>query len=436
MALTSPRLLSPSHETQNGENFQSGTGPPRFNSGLPLQQPVSSASQMPGSPKASSVSGLLSTPQYIDQIRAVIEQQRQLHEKERALWNVENQALQEKVTQLEASLRWYKERNGGSEVISPLDDRSGMTFGTFRGFLPGTGSKAISASTGDEFWRGAGGKSDAVPTRAFSDPTPSSMKLENRQMPSIPEDVISQTRGRPLSTDTNMEPTARKRRMAGGKVDQNLDGIIFKPTSLPPAIVKSVMTPPSPSPVQSPSARVSPGAIRIPSNTLGKPEDPYTKDAGHTPLARGTIHSLDGTSSTGISPLTPTRAEKEIPPLEPHPSVARQPHERSDSYFPPIEESMDEDPELTGPLGLQNNEAEDKTFLNEVTYKLHNVAMSQTSSPPESTDTRDEDNAEKGKDESEGHDFEPDPDPEPKLRIKRSINFGSSWGAATCGKGI
>ena len=393
---------------------------------------------MPGSPKASSVSALLSTPQYIDQIRAVIEQQRQLHEKERALWNVENQALQEKVAQLEASLRWYKERNGGSEVISPLDDRSGMTFGTFGGFPPGAGSKAMSVSTGDEFWRGAGGKSDAVPTRAFSDPTPSFRKLENRQMPSIPEGAISQTRGRPLSTDTNMQPTTRKQRMAGGKVDQNLDGINFKPISLPPAIVENVMTPPSPSPVQSPSARVSPGAIRIPSNVLGKPEDPYTKDAGHTPLARDTIHSLDGTSSPGTSPLTPTRAEKEIPPLEPHPSVARQPHERSDSYFPTIEESIDEDRELTGPLGLQNDEAEDKNFLNEVTSKLHHVAMSQTFSPPESSDAGDENHAEEGKDESEGHDFEPDPDPdpEPKLRIKRSINFGSSWGAPTCGKGI
>ncbi|KAI4120566.1 MAG: hypothetical protein LQ347_007076, partial [Umbilicaria vellea] len=181
MAVTSPRIVSPLDGVRNCENIPSYITPPRFNNGLPLQQSVSSASPMPASPRVGSISALLSTPQYIEQIKAVIEQQRQLHEKERALWNTENQALQDKVAQLEVSLRWYKERNGGSEVISPLDDRSGTTFGTFGGYPPGTvgaiapatGPKAIAASTGDEFWRGAGGKSDAMPTRTFSDPTTS-----------------------------------------------------------------------------------------------------------------------------------------------------------------------------------------------------------------------------------------------------------------------
>ena len=29
-----------------------------------------------------------------------------------------------------------------------------------------------------------------------------------------------------------------------------------------------------------------------------------------------------------------------------------------------------------------------------------------------------------------------DLEPEPRLRMKRSMNFGSSWGARTCGRGV
>ncbi|KAA6411511.1 MAG: hypothetical protein FRX48_04791 [Lasallia pustulata] len=275
MAMTSPRIESPLNASRNSKTIPSYTSPPRFYSELPLQESVSSASPIPASPRVSSISALLPTPQYIDQIKAVIEQQRQLHEKERALWITETHALQDKVAQLEASLRRYQERNGDSGVIFPLDDRSGTTFGTFGGFPLATASKSTTASTGNEFWRGAGGKSDAVPTRTFSDPTSSRPKPENKQMPSIPEDAISYHPGRALSADTTIAALPRQH----PPLNQTIDGIIFKPTtlSLPttkPALPLDESPSPSHSSPPAPSAAPSTSAL---THSIPHPTTPTSK---------------------------------------------------------------------------------------------------------------------------------------------------------------
>ena len=183
----------------------------------------------------------------------------------------------------------------------------------------------------------------------------------------------------------------------------------------------------------------------MPPSKFEAPVDPYTKDAGHTPLAPRAYCNTDGASSDGDG-TTPTQHEMERPPLEPHASRAKLPSERSDSYFPiaeeePLDENhntqdkedefRDEDPELKGPLGLDNgkNEGEgDKHFLNELDSKLLQAARSDAPSPS-GTDLGSESSLEHEKD------FE-QPEHEPKLRIKKSMNFGSALGAKPFGKGI
>ena len=421
---------------------------------VPRQQSVTSASPLPVSPLRSSVSPQVASARYVKQFQALLEHQRQIFDEERALWNTERTELHEKIAQLEGSLRRYQAISS-SQVSSPIYKRNStsQSDSSFWGFLGKDVSNHTSAtsSTGDEIWRGP--KPDVQPTRTFSDPTTQSTKSGARdRLPSIAEDT---TCGRRDSSGS--QTGFHKPSVSGAELDKNLDGINFKSSTLSPVPFKKVMTPQSPSPRTSSPSRLSPRTIQLLSSDVETPLDPYTRDAGHTPLARRTYFDVDGTSNEGDG-ATPTQPEVERPPLEPHVSFARRPSERSDSYFPVAEEdsqaedgnsrdggdkccdekenssegkdeSRDEDPELKGPLGLDNSQAEDKKFLNELDSKLLQASRSAAFSPPnpgsDKSDHRDNDEK----------DFE-EPEQEPKLRIKRSMNFGSAFGAKRLGKGI
>lgn len=420
---------------------------------VPRQQSVTSASPLPVSPLRLSVSPQVASARYVKQFQALMEHQRQIFDEERALWDTERTELHEKIAQLEGSLRRYQAISS-SQVSSPIHKSNGtsQSDSSFWSFLGKDVSNHTSAtSTGDEIWRGP--KPDVQPTRTFSDPTTQSTKPGARdRLPSIAEDT---TCGRKDSSDS--QPGFHKPSVSGAELDKNLDGINFKSSTLSPVPFKKVMTPQSPSPRISSPSRLSPRTIELPSSNLEARLDPYTRDAGHTPLARRTYFDADGTSNEGDG-ATPTQPEVERPPLEPHVSFAKRPSERSDSYFPVAEESpqaeednsrdggdkscdekdnssegkdesRDEDPELKGPLGLDNSQAEDNKFLNELDSKLLQASRSAAFSPP-SVGLDSEDHRDNG-----GKDFE-EPEQEPKLRIKRSMNFGSAFGAKTLGKGI
>lgn len=377
-----------------------------------------------------------------------MEHQRQTFDEERALWNTERVELHERIAQLEGSLRRYQAISS-SQVSSPINNstRGSQSNSSLWSLLSKDDSSHTSmTATGDEIWRGP--KPDVQPTRTFSDPMPQASKPGDRdRLPSIAEDT---TCGRKDSSD--MQPGFYKPNVSGAEIDKNLDGINFKSIALFPVPAKKVMTPQSPSP-----GTPSPGTIQLPSSKFEAPLDPYTKDAGHTPLARHTLFNADGASSAGDR-ATPLQPEMERLSFEPQVSFAKLPSERSDSYFPVAEEelrveknkhrdgedepwdekdesgdaeekSRDEDPELKGPLGLDNGTGEDKQFLDELDSKLLQAAGSETSSLPIVS-------MDKGSssDKAEGG-FEL-PEHEPKLRIKRSMNFGSAFGAKTCGKGF
>ncbi|MCJ1244697.1 hypothetical protein MMC30_001896 [Trapelia coarctata] len=437
-----PRHLSPSSFLTSAEATPVAERHFRPNGQIPLQQPISSASQLPNAQSNGSSFSHLASFKYIEQYRLFVERQRQLHNEERELWHTERQELHAKISELGATIQQLTGRKG-SEIISPLSAPMfpSRAFASFAESYS-HGSRTTSESVGDEFWRGAGGKSNSVPTRTFSESSEYSIgKQDERRVPGIvkeqrgssiiesPDDI---SRQRSHETD-EQRPRAS---IDGASLHKDLDGISFKPTALQPTIVKSVITPQSPSPLHPSSPPPRGSTQRSPNIPDSSPSnildvvDAYTRDAGHTPLARITS---DHTSNQA----TPTTTEQM---REPRPSMAAsgRPNERSDSYFPPqsITESEEpaEDPALKHPLTLPPEETEDNPFLNELDTKLLQAARTSTFSPEsETSDAGDR----KAEDKSTEHNAdEDDTDPEPKLRIKRSMNFGSQLGAKNCGRRI
>ena len=393
------------------------------------EPPIPSASQMPNSPTKVSMSPLSASPGYVKSFHALIEHQREVHSEERALWHIERAELHEKIAQLEASLRRYLSFSP-AHLASPIGQEGSGGDGSIWDFLSADGPRHSSTTeTGDEVWRP---RANVKPTRTFPDTPNQAAKSEN-QLPSITEDAGISSRKRSQETFIENKSATHKASISGSQIDSNLDGINFKPGGLTPATVKNIMTPQSPSP-QSPSpSKATPGTIDLPSTGLLASENQYTKDAGHTPLARRTNLSTDGAASAHSSQAsTPTQPEMERPPLEPRTTSVKVPSERSESYFPVVEaNSGDDDPALTGPLGLTNDQGEDKLFLKELDSKLSRAARSESLEPPTVADPPILDDSTNDKE----REFD-QPEEEPKLRIKRSMNFGSAFGAKNPGKGI
>ena len=420
-------MTSPPNKTVICSQSENGIPPPQGR--VPRQLSITSASRFPGPPLRQPTSPQAASARYVKQFQALMDHQRQVFDEERALWHTERSDLHEKIAQLEASLSRYQAVSP-SQVSSPFEKTGTGSNSSFWSLLSTDGSRQTSASTtGDEFWRGP--KTDHRPSRTFSDTSNQSAKPGDR-LPRIAEDTTTADR-RDQSTSSTQQSTVHKPSVHGEQIDKNLDGINFKLSGLAPAIIKDVMTPQSPSPQQSPSPlHISPGTIPLPSPKLEAPDDPYTKHAGHTPLARHTVN-LDGPTSAGASEVdTPTQPELERPPLEPRASVVKVPSERADSYFPVAEESLkDKDPELSEPLSLTNSKSEDKSFLHELDSKLLKAAHSRIDELSAEANESDKENDVDGK----RRDFE-QPEHEPKLRIKRSMNFGSQLGAKNYGRGF
>lgn len=381
----------------------------------------------------------MASPRYIKQLNTLMEHQREVHSEERALWHAERHELYEKITQLEASLRRYQVASS-RQVVAPVEKLAPGS-GSSRSLPIMDSAKDTSARvTGDEVWRGP--KMDVQPTRIFSDPFDQSAKADGR-LPSITENVtsrdkvemrgwiLSPNRVRPREASRETQASVQKPR-TGAELDKGLDGINFRSSSLTVATAKNIMTPQSLSPPSPSPSLLSPRALKLPRSGLGLLEDQYTKDAGHTPLPR---HTSDGAMSTHSSDAaTPLQPEPQLPPLERQPTRVRLPSERSDSYFPvaddtPNNPDPDPDPELIGPLGLTNDKPADHDFLNELNSKLEAAASSQSLEPHAVAGAAEDASVLKGREEGG---FEQ----EPKLRIKRSMNFGSAFGAKRCGRGV
>ena len=367
-----------------------------------------------------------------------MERQRKVHSEERDLWHIERKELEEKIVKLEVSLQRYQAISS-SQATSPIDKSGSAANSSFWSMLSTETSRGTNtSSTGDEFWRGP--KIDVQPTRTFSANSTQTHKSGDR-LPSIAENAHTRNRKESSEHSTDKQGARHKPSINSADIDKNLDGITFKTGGLAPGVVKNIMTPQSPSPVPASPSKISPGTISLPSSALEAPEDIFTKDAGHTPLARRSYFNNDGPGSTDAE--TPTQPELERPPLEPHTTAVKLPSERSDSYFPPVPDEREpidnEDPELKGPLGLTNDASADNKFLSALDSKLEQAAKSSPSSDNLDSPAVAGASSNINSDQQRGDDDVPDfeqPDHEPRLRIKRSINFGSAFGSKSCGRGI
>ena len=409
-ATSPPPTLPPSISDSSADTTRSVQGR------LPSQHVTNPRGRITSPPNVSASSQLAST-RYVHQYRALMDHQRRVFNEERELWHTERSDLLAEIEQLKARLRQF-DGSASGEISSPNHRQDSGT--DFQG-LVGSSSNSSSrhTSTGDEFWRGAGGRSDAQPTRTFSDLPNQSHKNEER-LPSISENEPPQARRSLLTASINEAINPRITSVLHG---DDIDGITFKSSSLTSSYGTNIMRPQPPSPLHT-----SPGTLTLPASELAPLLECNTMHAGHTPLARGFRYNTDGSASAiSSSPTTPTQPEEEKPPCEPRASFVRRPGERSDSYFTGAVLDQGEDPELNEPLGLGNrNTSETESFLEAVDSKLEEAARREDDeSRGERKSATEDDSAGHGRAVEQPEHSEP----EPKLRIKRSMNFGSQLGS-------
>lgn len=237
--------------------------------------------------------------------------------------------------------------------------------------------------------------------------------------------------GSPFSLDAALSPRSAPADAPGAsvpvpieKVDSTLDGITLKSTALPPDIVARVMTTPSPSLLQSDVSPSAPpprrpsgerrSSLKLKLSDLKTPARNLTRDAGHTPMA--VIADPDmGQASVGEG--TPDQAPADTgSEVKSETAEPQRPRENSESYFP---DAPDDDPALTGPLSLLNEEEHDQDFLKELNQKLLDSARQLVNTEP--------------KGQPKEADAEPPSqgEPEPELKFKNTTNFGTAFGKSS-----
>lgn len=363
---------------------------------------------------------------YIDQSRALLDSQRAnfeaerlLFAEERRLWQKERTLLRAKITELESLLK--------EQPVQPSMSASGLAkpaFGTPH-YLGSNENFVHSA----QVWEGSspGGR----PTRVFRD-----------------EDVvdtahlspISEGGGIPPSLDAALSPQTGAADASSvavsvpvpiEKLDSRLDGITLKSTALPPGVVARVITPPSPSPLETSSAAPSTAArpdlehrnsLKLKLSELGPPNENLVRNAGHTPMAiiEADVSQRSTKEASPIEKLAEPPCDEEAP-LAPVATQVQQPTENGISYFP----DLPEDPALKGPLGLINDEEHDNSFLSELDQKLLDQAK-RILSPSSDSGKVDED-----QDET---DLSKKGEQEPEIKFRKSTNFGTAFGLSNCGK--
>ncbi|KAJ5176728.1 uncharacterized protein N7482_002605 [Penicillium canariense] len=362
---------------------------------------------------------------YIEQSRQLLENQRASFETERALvaqerqlWEKERALLRAKIAELESLLK----SQAGQSSLSPAHPPQ-----------PALGSPHSQATNDTlhlaQVWEGPspGGR----PTRVFRDEG----IADAAHLSPISEGGTSS----PPSLDAALSPRTRAVDASGAtvsvpvpieKLDSRLDGITLKSTALPPGVVARVITPPSPSPLETthgpasaPSGPARPdmehrNSLKLKLSEIGPPNENLVKNAGHTPMA---IIDIDDSQRTtqDASPTEMPPCEEEEAPLAPVVTQIHQPTEHAESYFPDVPD----DPTLKGPLGLTNDEQHDSSFLNELDLRLLDQAKRILSTSAASVDPDEIDAAKARPNEQE-----------PEFKFKNSTNFGTAFGRSNCGK--
>lgn len=404
-------------------------------SNVPLLPPIASASHLPKqSFQMTNPTPGVDISAYFEHCRNVNEQQRQAYEQERKAWEIERMALKTKIADLEFKLN--KASGGRRRMSNDSPFASGSSLKTdfhipftaphHNGIRHHTISNAplehLRQEHGKPVWEPA---SPLPATRVFSHDD------DVQHLPSISEDgpgiVLSPQR----SNENKPIPIQQ--------IDDTLDGITVKSEGVKSSfnkIMSPIIIARSPSPKQQ---TVEPPKMTLDGSSLLDPLDAkLKKHAGHTPLAFDESLSSLGTTNGDSTP----QAED---PKDPAPTKRPplRPSENSQSYFSTddihapapetILEEEQEDPEpqfvpeddkpLTGPLMLDaaGTSQASHIFLDKLDHILEEEVRKSLSPSPAHSPAPSQQSS-----KTDDENF-------PRLRMKKSTNFGSAYGATAPG---
>ncbi|KAH9214071.1 hypothetical protein DL95DRAFT_390020 [Leptodontidium sp. 2 PMI_412] len=364
---------------------------------------------------------------------------------ERALWDKERDILKARIADLEAQLG----RKGSSPAIPlPMKPQAATSFAS-----PGSNTMSVtgsidgsSRSVPQESGRNADGSpfyapAPRHPSRTFDPseaeemrvdsitaPRESAIRVTSKALTSSDFGIQSPPSGHDLET-INESPTES---IDISHIQPGLEGVSIKASAVSPTFIAKVMSPRSPSklsPDIKPPARDITNQVRSSSKeekdrktleVVSQPENRrLTMHAGHTPnhsVSKFSFFGGDGESGNA----TPTQEHHDVDSLH-RPSVAPEYHGEADN-----EEYEDNhgDRELSGPLGLTNEQVTDDPFLAELVEKLEVEARKSADASPTSETGR---SLSSRKRREQVDDDEKDE--APRLKLKPSTNFGRPLGS-------
>lgn len=343
---------------------------------------------------------------YIEQSRAALQSQRASFEcerfafgEERKLWSQERELLKSRIASLEKHINCTHVDMSTVEPVSQAGNSSSASLRVWEGSRP----------TGKPTRRFLDGTAAAGPLAPAAHDPPFLQvddHLASGRSPSLDEALSPRT-----------QPVDRAHHVAipVELVDSILDGITLKSTGLPPNVAAKLTSPPlSTSNVSSPR---QPGAA-FTAAVESESRAHYRTHDGCDAVTLQTALPDAGPAATSSEPTV--QAPVQRPRLTTH-TTDEQPKFTPDADSPEhtyAEDEADEDPELTGPLMLRNDEEHDLDFLEALDKKLLMEAKKAVSTNPALSDP-----------DALSDAANPQSEPEPEIRFKKSTNFGTAFGS-------
>lgn len=440
---------------------------------VPLLPQVSSASKLPKqSFRVSQPGPGIDIDAYIENCRNLNEQLRVAHETERRAWNIERSALKAKIADLEFALNKTKDKRRSS-IESSASSTQHTARSDFRAMYSNN-NKSINPDVGRSIsetaihttasaspvWRAA--ENGTPTTRVFSHEDTGS----NHHLPSISEDDAFPSLSKQVSPTSHVAPIESVP-IPIEVIEPTLDGITLRSAALTSSFATKITSPQFGSPVLSPptNAKTDANGMHIETSSLLHPlDEKLRRHAGHTPM------NYEGAEASGepSGQMTEQPTPQQEKPIAPAPSARPplRPSEGSESYFstvsdcdineekdsfPQVEQEPreqfepDDDKPLRGPLMLdpsaRTRAADD--FLSSVDAKLMQ-AVKEVSPTRRSSIFSESGSAVmvpatalQNIEQSTTHvipeEKEPDDDM-PRLKMRKSSNFGSAYGASMPGR--